>query len=161
MRRSGLLILLVIVVLLVAGIWFVTRNASISALEAPGSTESFIANHAKRWLIARAARGPLPAEPTSSSDTVSDGQMFYGSLCAGCHGYDARTPTPLGRSMSPRAPSLAGPGVQRWSDAELYVIIHDGIRMSGMPSFGESERSDQIWSLVHYIRSLPNAKPRS
>ncbi len=160
MRRTGLLIFFAIVVLLVVGVWFVTRNASISALEPPGRMESFIANHAKRWLIAKAARGPLPAESANNSETVSDGQMFYGSLCASCHGYDARTPTPLGRSMNPHAPSLAGPGVQRWSDAELYVVIHDGIRMSGMPSFGESEKSDQIWSLVHYIRSLANAKPR-
>jgi mono/diheme cytochrome c family protein len=160
MRRTGLAIVLLILAVLVAIGWLLARQATISALDQPGRIETFVATHAKRWLIAKAARAPLPPEPAKTADTVSDGQMYYGSLCAGCHGYDARTPTPLGLALNPHAPSLAAPGVQRWSDAELFVIIRDGIRLSGMPGFGGSERSDQIWALVHYVRSLPTATPR-
>ena len=155
--RRGLAVCLLILVLIVVGICIFLSQASVSAIDNPGRTEAYLAKHAKAWLIGRAARQTLPPETPSTPDTISDGQTLYGSICASCHGYDARTPTPLGKSMSPRAPSLAGHGTQSWSDNELYVIIHDGIRMSGMPNFGTLEKSDQIWSLVHYIRSLPNA----
>ena len=158
MRQIVGTILVIILIVLVAGAyWF--SQANISALATPSRLEASIALRAKHWLIAKAARGALPAEPPATADNISDGQMYYGSLCAGCHGYDARTPTQLGVTMNPHAPSLAGRAGQSWSNAELYVIIHDGIRLSGMPGFGANERPDQIWALVHYVRSLPNGRP--
>jgi mono/diheme cytochrome c family protein len=80
--------------------------------------------------------------------------MIYHGECQNCHGLDGRTPTALGKSMYPRSPSLASPQVQAWSDAELFRIIKHGIRHSGMPGFAPSESDEQIWRLVHYIRSL-------
>lgn len=56
--------------------------------------------------------------------------------------------------MYPRASDLGSAGVQQWSDAELFWIIQNGIRLTGMPGFGKSLSDDQIWPLVDYIRSL-------
>jgi mono/diheme cytochrome c family protein len=156
MRTLALLILIVIV-LVGAGVYFYVRSTGVSALQPPGMVEQYFATHTKDWLIQRAASAPLPPENPPTADNATEGHTQYGSMCAGCHGYDGWTPTRQGASMSPRAPSLAGNGAQRYSDAELYVIIHDGIRMSGMPGFGNTISSDQVWDLVHYIRTLPAA----
>jgi mono/diheme cytochrome c family protein len=136
-------------------VYFYFRSTGISALQPPGIMEKYVADRARDWLIARAANGPLPPETQGTAENATDGHTQYGSLCAGCHGYDGRTPTRQGASMNPRAPSLASAGTQKFSDAELYVIVHDGIRMSGMPGFGNTVSSDQVWNLVHYIRTLP------
>ena len=48
---------------------------------------------------------------------------------------------------------------QNKSDGELYYTIENGIRLSGMPAFGEehAEAGDmETWNLVLFIRHLPN-----
>src|SRR5207302_9543462 len=86
--------------------------------------------------------------------SVAIGQMAYGGECANCHGVDGRTPTDIGRWMYPRTLALDSAQVQQWSDAELFWIVKNGIRLSGMPGFGKSHKDEQIWHLVHYVRSL-------
>ena len=45
--------------------------------------------------------------------------------------------------------------VQGYSDPELFWIIQNGIRFTGMPAFAKVETPDHIWDLVNYIRTLP------
>jgi mono/diheme cytochrome c family protein len=152
--------LIFMMLLLVAGVLFSLYRMDISALKEPSRTESFLAIHARSWLVAREAQQQLPTEPISNPESIEEGHTIYGASCAGCHGYDGRTPTPLGASLYPRAPSLANPGPQSFTDGEMFVVIRNGIRLSGMPGFGARESSDQIWQLVQYIRTLPNAPAR-
>jgi mono/diheme cytochrome c family protein len=152
--RTLALLLVVLLVLCGVAAWLYLRATGVSALQAPSPIEEYLADHLRDWLIARAASEALPPETSDTAEHATDGHTQYGSLCAGCHGYDGRTPTTLGKSLSPRSPSLASAATQRYSDAELYVTIHDGIRMSGMPGFGGQLTSDQIWNLTHYIRTL-------
>jgi mono/diheme cytochrome c family protein len=160
MIRGFVLCLIILIVLAVAGAWLVFQHMDISAMDRPSRIETYLATRAKHSLVARAAQQSLPAEPASTKDTVEDGHTTYGSLCAGCHGYDGRTPTKLGNSFYPKAPSLAATHVQAYSDAELFVIIHGGIRLSGMPAFGGSQSSDQLWHVVHYLRTLERTSAR-
>ena len=157
MLRGFILCIVVMTVLAIAGGWFVLHSMDISALNRPGRVENYLAIHAKHVMVAHAADQTLPAETANSADNIEDGHTSYGSSCAGCHGYDGRTTTKLGHSLYPEAPSLAAEHVQRYSDAELFVIIRGGIRLSGMPGFGNNQPNDQIWNLVHYVRTLPNA----
>ena len=48
--------------------------------------------------------------------------------------------------------------MQSYSDQELFWIIKNGIRFTGMPAFGKLETPDHIWDLVNYVRTLPNTK---
>jgi len=62
----------------------------------------------------------------------------------------------LGKLMSPRPPDMRLPGTQGQSDGELYYTINNGVRMTGMPAFGESGDNDEAsWKLVCFIRHLP------
>jgi mono/diheme cytochrome c family protein len=158
MLRGFVLCLVLMIVLAIAGGWFVLHSMDISALNRPGRVENYIAIHAKHILVANAAQQNLPTQTANSADNIEDGHTTYGSACASCHGYDGRTPTKLGNSFYPEAPSLAAEHVQRYSDAELFVIIRGGIRLSGMPGFGNTQQNDQLWNLVHYVRTLPNAR---
>ena len=57
--------------------------------------------------------------------------------------------------MSPRAVALNSGTLQAYSDRELFSLIEQGVRFTGMPGSAGSEASEQIWSLVDYLRSLP------
>ncbi|MFZ0818846.1 MAG: cytochrome c [Candidatus Acidiferrales bacterium] len=160
LRRILSIIFLVIVAICIGG-YFAFTHFDISALAQPNRVETYLATQAKHRLIARSAQQPLPPETPDTKDNQSDGHVLYGSLCAGCHGYDGRTPTPLGNSFYPPTLSLASGDVQQYSNAELFVVIRGGIRLSGMPAFATAHSSNEIWSLVHYVRSLPSAPARS
>ncbi len=148
-RQALLLAAVATAALLAYGAW----SFRMSALDEPGPTPTFLATQAKRYYIGRAAR-QVAAAPPSSAMSIPAGEMAYRGECQNCHGLDGRTPTDIGRGLYPRVPSLASHQVQRWTDAELFVIVKYGIRHSGMPGFGRIISDEQIWNLVHFVRSL-------
>ncbi len=154
MRRKGWLIVLIVLLLLAAGLTIAAYQFKLGALDEPGRTETYLATRAKRWIVGRSARGSLPPAPPSDDASLMAAEMQFHSECALCHGEDGRKPTAVGRWMYPRTLDLGSPQVQQWSDAELFWIVKNGIRHSGMPGFGKIHSDEQIWHLVHYVRSL-------
>lgn len=71
-----------------------------------------------------------------------------------CHGEDGRTPTVTGISLYPPAPALNAAPVQAYSDAEIFWVIKNGIRLTGMPGYARTHPDREIWNLVRYVRSL-------
>src|SRR5690348_1073616 len=82
---------------------YTVLSFNVSALPNPGWLETSLATSAKHWYVARAARAKLPTAPPDNGQNVASGQALFGMACASCHGQDARTPTPMGQSMYPRA----------------------------------------------------------
>ena len=132
---------------------------NLSAAPDPSLLETRVATAGKHWFVWRGARANPVSEPAANPSSLDSGGMTFNGDCAFCHGQDGTTPTDVGKAMYPRVPSLASPQVLRYSDAELFWIIHNGTRYTGMGAFGKSLSDDQIWDLVRYIRSLRNSSP--
>ena len=65
-----------------------------------------------------------------------------------------------GKTMYPRPPDMRRDRTQRLSDGELYYTIQNGIRLSGMPAFGDPGDTDvDSWKLVAFIRHLSKLSP--
>lgn len=147
---------IVIVIAFLLGVMAVvlTARLNLSAVPDPGRVETRAATMGRHWIIARNVREHPVAEPSAEPSSLDSGGMTFNGDCAFCHGQDGKTPTDVGLAMYPRAPSLASPEVQQWSDAELFWIIRNGNRYSGMGAFGKSLSDQQIWDLVRFVRSL-------
>ena len=52
------------------------------------------------------------------------------------------------------------PKLQEWSSAELFWIIKNGIKMTGMPAFGPTHQDEQIWNIVGFVRVASTVNPR-
>jgi len=129
--------------------------ASCTANKQPSKVETALANMAKDVAIpieAETLANPLPA----NDDVVSQGRQVYSQSCAVCHGPDGRGSTDLGRNMYPPAMDLSSPHVQHWRDAELFWIIQNGVRLTGMPSWKPVLSENDTWALVEFLRGLPN-----
>ncbi|HXE10575.1 MAG TPA: c-type cytochrome [Bryobacteraceae bacterium] len=98
-----------------------------------------------QWYAAVALLLPMATIPLRAQE--NGGQQLFGSLCAGCHGLDAK-----GGEHAPNIATAAS--VQKLSDFELTRIIHNGIPSAGMPGFGSVLKADQIVALVTYLRVL-------
>jgi mono/diheme cytochrome c family protein len=146
---------------LLAGALFASQF-NLSALAEPGKAETLLATKAKRFFIRRASRGVILLQPKDMKATLLEGDKIFGTDCSECHGNSGRKPTDSGRWMYPRAADLGSMEVQQYSDRELFWIIKNGIRLSGMPAFGQVESDENIRDLVHFVRTLPaNASSKS
>jgi mono/diheme cytochrome c family protein len=155
MRSRTFWIVFVLIALAIAGVAAFLMRFNLSALEGPGYLETSIANRGKRFLIRRASRQEIPAPPKDKKASIAAGDMLYGVDCSMCHGRDGHAATDMGRWMYPRAVDLTSADVQAYSDRELFWIIKNGIRLSGMPAFGRVESDEHIWNLVDYLRTMP------
>jgi cytochrome c553 len=78
---------------------------------------------------------------------------FHGG-CAFCHGAPGMSVSPIARHMLPPPPDLAR-AMRTWSDQELFWIVQHGIKYTGMPGWVATERADEIWAVVAFLRHLP------
>ena len=65
---------------------------------------------------------------------------------------------PINAGLYPPAPDLRESGGQSLSDGELFYIIKNGIRFTGMPGWGGED--EENWKLVLFIRHLPQITPK-
>jgi mono/diheme cytochrome c family protein len=153
MKRWVLVTVIAIVLAAVAVIWGLTQ-VRLDAIEEPSYLETLFANQAKHLLIRWKSRKGIPAAPGNLQASIEEGDKLYATDCTMCHGSDGRSPTDNGRWMYPRASDLTSHEVQTYSDRELFWIVKNGIRLSGMPAFGKVESDEHIWNLVNYVRTL-------
>ena len=161
MKRRILAVLIALALAAVVVIVGLTQ-IRLDALQEPGQVETFLATIVKHLLVRRSSREGIPQALTNLQESIAEGDKLYATDCSMCHGPDGHTPSDSGRWMYPRASDLTSPAVQGYSDPELFWIVKNGIRLSGMPAFGRVESDEHIWNLVHYLRTLPrSARPES
>ena len=127
-----------------------------SAREQPTAIESWLAHHARDAALppdAKTAKNPVPL----TDQVLADARAHYADHCASCHANDGSGDTAMGRNLYPKAPDMRREGTQKMTDGELFYIIQNGVRMSGMPAWGSGSEHDaeDSWKLVHFIRHLP------
>lgn len=135
---------------------FISRSQGFSARSDPSSLEVSIATMARTLAIPsnyREPHNPLPASP----ENIQAGMQHFADHCATCHANNGNGDTLFGKGLYPKPPDLRKPGTQNKSDGEFYYVIENGIRLSGMPAFGEHPGTGdtETWHLVIFIRHLP------
>jgi mono/diheme cytochrome c family protein len=165
MGFSGV-VLFLLVFAVALGVFVVVRHG-VSARDQPTQAEIFVARRLRHLAIPMAARqmsNPQPATPAS----IKAGMEHFADHCAICHGNDGGGDTEMGRNLYPKVPDMRLEETQSLSDGELFYIIENGIRFTGMPGWGtgkgdaaddhaesEGHEGHDSWSLVHFIRHLP------
>ena len=138
--------------------WLVSANG-FSARTLPTPVERLVMRALHRWSVPSRARDA--ANPVAFSPEVwEQSRAHFADHCASCHGNDGRGNTAMGRNLFPKAPDMTLAATQNKSDGELYWIIENGIRLTGMPAWGTGGRDDaDSWKLVHFIRHLQHLTP--
>lgn len=152
-------------ILVAIGIWAIATVAmlisgGISARQAPSGVETELGTRWRAMAIPREARdvkSPIPP----SDDAVREGMEHFADHCAICHANNGSGATYMGQNMNPRVPDMRQPATQNLTDGELFYIIDNGVRMTGMPGWGgDPEHGPEAdWNLVQFIRHLPKLTP--
>jgi len=141
-----------------AALYFGMGSFNIAASDPPGRFEEALARLALNRSIAR--RAPLarnPVEPTV--EVLGAGLSHYRENCLGCHGAPGVDAAEYGQGLNPAAPDLTLVRVQKRSDGQLYWIVANGLRMTGMPAFSPTHKPEEIWKIVAFLRHLPELTP--
>ena len=159
MRKTLLSVLGLTVLLMVGGggwLWYQLFTTGFSAKTEPHPLEVLLAGQIRHLAIPweqRNLANPVPMSATVLQDSLA----HFADHCATCHANDGSGQTPIGKNVYPKAPDLRLADTQSKSDGELFFIIHNGIRFTAMPAWGEGEPQEDVgsWKLVHFIRHLP------
>ncbi len=155
MRTRTLVVTAVVVAAIaVAAAVMVMPRDGFSARGEPSAVERLVAGSVRRFAVpksGRDARNPVPF----SADLWADARAHFADHCAICHGNDGRGDTEIGRNLYPKAPDMTLPDTQTLTDGELYWVIENGVRLTGMPAWGDGNPNDaDTWKLVHFVRHL-------
>ncbi len=126
-----------------------------SARAEPTAIEKFLARTARSVAVPDRVKSQQNPQP-DTAEVLSQARAHWADHCAGCHANNGSGDSEMGRNMYPRAPDMRQAGTQNLTDGELFAIIENGIRLSGMPGWGGSAHSaEDSWKLVRFIRHLP------
>lgn len=176
--RALVLLIVAIAAAILVTRWYTQRHGGFSARAQPSAFETAIAMGARRLMMpadARSRTSPIPP----SADAVRAGMEHFADHCAICHDNDGSGQTDIGKGLYPKPPDLRQERTQSLSDGEIFWIIQNGVRFTGMPAFaggdeaapapahapapaagehhGEDEHhtEEDTWKLVQFIRHLP------
>ena len=142
-----------------AAFGWMTIRRGFSARDNPSAMEAYLAKAARKLSIPaseRYAKNPFP--PTA--DVLSEARAHFANHCATCHGNDGSGKTEIGQNLYPKPPDMRQSETQNLTDGQIYYIIHNGIRLTGMPAWGGPGEDDDSWKLVLFIRHLPQMTPQ-
>jgi mono/diheme cytochrome c family protein len=145
---------LAVLVVAVLGAGLLLRGG-ISARPEPSTLEARLARTVRNLAIPsadRKGRNPIPASPQA----LAAGLAHFADHCASCHANDGGGQSAIGRNLYPRAPDMRRRPTQELSDGELFYLIEQGVRLTGMPAWGGAGSAEGSWHLVHFIRHLPS-----
>ena len=151
---------IIAVVIFIGGLtyWLVSANG-FSARTLPTPVERVVMRALHRWSVPSSARNAVNPVPFSP-DVWAESRAHFADHCASCHGNDGRGDTAMGRNLFPKAPDMRLAATQDKTDGELYWIIENGIRLTGMPAWGKGGPDDlDSWKLVHFVRRLKDLTP--
>jgi len=142
-------------VALLVGVFVFGQSRGFSAREQPSAAERWITGWMRAAALPSAAKtqaNPVPDTP----EVLADARAHWADHCATCHANDGSGDTQMGRNLYPPAPDMRQSGTQQKTDGELFFIIQNGIRLTGMPAWGGSAHDEEdSWKLVRFIRHLP------
>ncbi|WP_349369248.1 cytochrome c [Salinarimonas sp.] len=104
----------------------------------------------------RAADVPVPE--TISAEVLATGAAAYKDSCQHCHAGPGVERADWASGMRPRPPHLAEVAAE-WEMREIYWLVENGVKMSGMPAFGPSHDSETIWGIAAFVKELPALTP--
>lgn len=157
---TAVLTAVLVLALVAGGAVLVARTGAVdvaaSADFLPGA-EWYFSTLKRRSVAARAreavARGDIPPSPEVTEELLRHGADHYRSMCVVCHGAPGLPRGEIGQGLKPHPPDLDRVA-REWSPEEIYWVLDNGLRHTGMPAFGRTHSPEELWGLTAFVERL-------
>jgi mono/diheme cytochrome c family protein len=157
LARFLLAVLAVLLVLTGIGAFFVHTGRLPVAATTPPDVVDRVAMTAKFTAVQRSG-SKLQVKLPSDAASVARGREHYVENCLPCHGAPGVKAAEFAEGMNPRPPDIDGP-LQTYDDAQLFWVIKNGLRATGMPAFGVNHKDEEIAAIAAFVRRTPHLTP--
>ena len=135
-------------------IWFAALGTAVSLMLAP-TQQHPSGGGVHQHPEAAKQKNPVAADATS----VAAGKQIYEKSCASCHGKTGIGDGAMGKELNPKPSDFTDAEWKHGStDGEIFAVIKDGVKGTGMRSFNSKLTPHQMWDVINYIRTLSPAK---
>lgn len=147
-------LILIVFFILAAVIYIFSGTYNIAATVPHSEAATWIFNTVKISSIRKHAEG-IKEPPLEDTGLVREGFEHYDEMCVGCHGAPG---IDQAKEFNPPPPDLAK-ATEALRPAEIFWVIKNGIKMTGMPESGSTHSDEEIWEIVAFIERLPELSP--
>ncbi|HEX4096337.1 MAG TPA: cytochrome c [Caulobacteraceae bacterium] len=105
----------------------------------------------------RLAHDVHPPAVFTPQETIA-GMHLYERQCMTCHGGPGEGRADWVQGMNPSPPFLLDAS-RRWSPGQLFWVVQNGVKMTGMPAWGLTNSDGQVWDIVAFLEAMPEMKP--
>ena len=165
------LTVLVVLAVLLLGVLAVAYGGFVDvAATSPGSAPVEWFLHTTRESAIHSALDDVEVPPLDDPAKLRNGLVHYHQMCVVCHGAPGVEPAELAQGLNPMPPDLysvpsreiAGEGGESGEAeeageeaAEVFWVVKNGIRMTGMPAFGPTHTDEDLWAITALVQRLP------
>ncbi len=114
-----------------------------------------------RWVLVTAREKSVKRRaksivvpPTKGLEQIDNGFRSYQDMCVACHALPGTKASPVEKGLNPEPPELLEVA-EHMSAAEIFWVIKNGIRMTGMPAWGITHSDEELWDIVAFIKAMP------
>ena len=156
MRILALIGALAIVIAVLAGGYFLSGLYSVAASATDPAPVVWALTRVRTASIARHAGGQPPFALDDAAVIRDGAQHFAQYGCGHCHGAPGAPWSKFSEGLNPEAADLNEIAKSR-DAAAIFWVVKNGIRMTGMPSFGKAGVPDnELWQIVAFVKKLPD-----
>lgn len=87
-----------------------------------------------------------------------NGLRIYRVSCLQCHGAPGVAPEAFAAGMTPPPANLVDTA-RNWHAREIYWVVRQGTKMTGMPAWEYRLSDAQIWDVVAFVMRMPQLSP--
>src|SRR5258706_7813791 len=111
--------------------------------------------HSHAPASAKELKNPL----TATAEHIASGRALFTQRCAPCHGADGKAMSEMAAAMKIKPADLTA--LHGRTDGEIYWVISNGIRQSGMPAFESKMSEQERWQAALYVKHLAGEHPNA
>ena len=90
---------------------------------------------------------------------IAEGFDHYNDMCVTCHAGPGLSKSEAGIGIYPKAPNLAR-SAKQLPPQDLFWVIKNGIKSTGMPGFAKTHPDSKIWAMVAFLEKMKNMTPQ-
>ena len=117
------------------------------------------------WLLDTAMKysvrqrgNEIEVPPLGSNPQLQLGNSLYRAHCEHCHGGPGVAPAPFALGMTP-APVPLTHTARAWRPQDVFWVVKEGIKMTGMPAWKYRMSDEEIWAVVAFLPAMALMTP--
>jgi len=134
--------------------WVYSGGYDVAATRPHSAIGAWVLETVKRQSVRAHSRGIAAPPQLAEEGMVEEGARQYREDCQLCHAAPGIEAAGFARNMNP-PPLKMSDGARNWTSDELFWVVKNGIRMTGMPAFGPRLSDDRIWRVVAFLGRMP------